>query len=276
MDAVVADFAAGAAELLTPDAAPTHWDVIEGQGSLHHPAYAGVSLALLHGSQPDVIVVCHEPGRDRVLGHPDYPVPGLRETIELALRLGARTSPRIRCAGISLNTGKLDADEAARVIASESERLGLPGRRSDPRWRSVRSSRGILPGMSAPASNSRFQRWILPGLAFKAAVIGGGYATGRELAEYFIPSGPQGGVMAILVAMLAWSGLCALTFALAHATRSYDYRTFFATLLGPVRVRLRARVPGVHGADPRRVRRGRRRDRAGGVRLADAGRHACC
>jgi uncharacterized membrane protein YkvI len=87
--------------------------------------------------------------------------------------------------------------------------------------------------MSAPASSSRFQRWILPGLAFKAAVIGGGYATGRELAEYFIPSGPQGGVMAIVVAMLAWSGLCALTFALAHATRSYDYRTFFATLLGP-------------------------------------------
>jgi uncharacterized membrane protein YkvI len=80
---------------------------------------------------------------------------------------------------------------------------------------------------------SRFQRWILPGLAFKAAVIGGGYATGRELAEYFIPSGPQGGVAAILVAMLAWSALCALTFAFAHATRSYDYRTFFAHLLGP-------------------------------------------
>lgn len=81
--------------------------------------------------------------------------------------------------------------------------------------------------------SSRFQRWILPGLAFKAAVIGGGYATGRELAEYFIPSGPQGGVAAILVAMLAWSGLCALTFVFAHATRSYDYRSFFASLLGP-------------------------------------------
>ncbi len=87
--------------------------------------------------------------------------------------------------------------------------------------------------MSKPAHTGRFQRWILPGLAFKAAVIGGGYATGRELAEYFIPSGPQGGVMAILVAMFAWSALCALTFALAHATRSYDYRTFFANLLGP-------------------------------------------
>jgi uncharacterized membrane protein YkvI len=81
--------------------------------------------------------------------------------------------------------------------------------------------------------STRFQRWILPGLAFKAAVIGGGYATGRELAEYFIPAGPQGGVAAILVAMLAWSGLCALTFVFAHATRSYDYRSFFASLLGP-------------------------------------------
>ena len=84
--------------------------------------------------------------------------------------------------------------------------------------------------------SSRFQRWIMPGLAFKAAVIGGGYATGRELAEYFIPSGPQGGVAAILVAMLAWSVLCALTFALAHVTRSFDYRSFFATLLGPFAV----------------------------------------
>lgn len=81
--------------------------------------------------------------------------------------------------------------------------------------------------------STRFQRWVLPGLAFKAAVIGGGYATGRELAEYFIPSGPQGGVAAILVAMLAWSGLCALTFVFAHATRSFDYRSFFASLLGP-------------------------------------------
>lgn len=83
------------------------------------------------------------------------------------------------------------------------------------------------------AGSSRFQRLLLPGFAFKAAVIGGGYATGRELAEYFIPSGPQGGVMAILVAMTCWSVLCALTFALAHATGSFDYRRFFGMLLGP-------------------------------------------
>jgi uncharacterized NAD-dependent epimerase/dehydratase family protein len=126
MDAVVADFAAGAAEILSPDAHPAHWDVIEGQGSLSHPAYAGVSLALLHGSQPDVIVVCHEHGRERVLGHPDYPLPSLEETIDLALRLGARTNPAIRCAGVSLNTSKLDADAAQRAIDEMAARLGLP------------------------------------------------------------------------------------------------------------------------------------------------------
>jgi uncharacterized NAD-dependent epimerase/dehydratase family protein len=126
MDAVVADFAAGAAELLTPDAAPDHWDVIEGQGSLFHPAYAGVSLALLHGSQPDVIVVCHEPGRERVLGHPGYAVPSIEDTIALALQLGARTNPHIRCAGVSLNTAKLDETAAERLLAAESERLGMP------------------------------------------------------------------------------------------------------------------------------------------------------
>jgi uncharacterized NAD-dependent epimerase/dehydratase family protein len=126
MDAVVADFAAGAAEMLTPDAPEQHWDVIEGQGSLFHPAYAGVSLGLLHGSQPDVIVVCHQPGRERVLGNPDYFLPGIEETIELNLRLGRRTNPAIRCAGISLDTSRLDAGAADRLLAEQSARYGLP------------------------------------------------------------------------------------------------------------------------------------------------------
>jgi uncharacterized NAD-dependent epimerase/dehydratase family protein len=124
MDAVVSDFAAGAAEMLSPDAAPDHWDVIEGQGSLFQPAYAAVSLALLHGSQPDIVVVCHQPGRERVLGHPDFALPSIEETIALALQLGRRTQPAIRCAGVSLNTSHMDQAGALRLLAAESERLG--------------------------------------------------------------------------------------------------------------------------------------------------------
>lgn len=126
IDAVVSDFTAGAAELLSPDAAPDHWDVIEGQGALTHPAYAAVSLALLHGSQPDVVVACHEPGRRTTLGLPNFPVATLEETIELALALGRRTNPGIRCAGVALNTSAMTADVAGEHLLAESERLGLP------------------------------------------------------------------------------------------------------------------------------------------------------
>jgi uncharacterized NAD-dependent epimerase/dehydratase family protein len=126
MDTVVADFAAGAAEMLSPDAAPDHWDVIEGQGSLFHPSYAGVSMALLHGSQPDVIVVCHEPGRTELMGHPGFVMPSIEDTIALNLKIGSRTNPAIRCAGVSLNTSALSEAEANALIESESARLGMP------------------------------------------------------------------------------------------------------------------------------------------------------
>ena len=86
-------------------------------------------------------------------------------------------------------------------------------------------------GQSQP---SWFQRFLLPGFAFKAVVIGGGYATGRELAEFFLPSGPAGGVAAMLLAMAAWSAVCTLTFLFARATQSFDYRSFFRNLLGPL------------------------------------------
>lgn len=82
-------------------------------------------------------------------------------------------------------------------------------------------------------ASSWFQRFLLPGFAFKAVVIGGGYATGRELAEFFLPSGPWGGLAGMLLAMAIWSVVCALTFAFSHAMRAYDYRTFFKHLLGP-------------------------------------------
>lgn len=79
-----------------------------------------------------------------------------------------------------------------------------------------------------------FQRYLLPGFAFKGVVIGGGYATGRELAEFFLPHGPAGGLLAIVVAMLVWSIVCALTFMLARSLQAFDYRAFFRALLGPV------------------------------------------
>jgi uncharacterized NAD-dependent epimerase/dehydratase family protein len=126
MDAVIADFEAGAAEMLSPDASPQHWDVIEGQGALFHPAYAGVSLGLLHGSQPDAFVVCHEPGRMHVLGHPEFALPTIEEVIDMTIRLGRRTNPAIRCVGISLNTGRLDADAIQELFSRVSQRLGLP------------------------------------------------------------------------------------------------------------------------------------------------------
>ena len=126
MDAVVSDFEAGAAEMLSPDAPPDHWDVIEGQGSIFHPSFAAVSLGLLHGSQPDVIVVCHQPGRTTMAGMQGYDVPSLEETVELTLRLGGRTNPAIRCGGISLNTAHLDPDASARVLREATETTGLP------------------------------------------------------------------------------------------------------------------------------------------------------
>ena len=94
IDAVVADFVAGAAEMLSPAAAPSHVDVIEGQGSLFHPSYAAVSLGLLHGSQPDAFIVCHEPGRTAMLGHPTFELPTLEAVIAQTVALGRLTNPR--------------------------------------------------------------------------------------------------------------------------------------------------------------------------------------
>jgi uncharacterized membrane protein YkvI len=83
------------------------------------------------------------------------------------------------------------------------------------------------------AAPSFFKRFLLPGFAFKAVVIGGGYATGRELAEFFLPSGPWGGILGMLLAMACWSIVCSATFVFARATGSYDYGAFFRSLLGP-------------------------------------------
>lgn len=125
VDAVVADFVAGAAECLSPSGQPDHWDIIEGQGSLLHPSYAGVTLGLLHGSQPDVFVVCHEPTR-RTLAGVDAGVPALEEIIELTVRLGRVTNPDIRCGGVSINTSRLELSAAQKLVSETEERLGVP------------------------------------------------------------------------------------------------------------------------------------------------------
>jgi uncharacterized NAD-dependent epimerase/dehydratase family protein len=126
IDAVIADFIAGAAEELSPDNAPDHWDVIEGQGSLFHPAYAGVSLGLLHGSQPDAIVLCHDPSRRTIDEYPNFPIPDLEVAVEDYLRAARLTNPAVRCIGISINSSILSDPERAEYFQRLTARLGLP------------------------------------------------------------------------------------------------------------------------------------------------------
>jgi uncharacterized NAD-dependent epimerase/dehydratase family protein len=126
VDAVVADFISGAAEWLSPDNDDDHWDVVEGQGSLFHASYAGVSLGLLHGSQPDALVLCHEPGRPHMRGLPQVAPPGLAECIKANLAAARLTNPAVRFVGMSFNTSKLDAVEAARVCRAAEDEVGLP------------------------------------------------------------------------------------------------------------------------------------------------------
>ena len=126
IDAVVADFIAGAAETLSPDAAADHWDVIEGQGAIFHPAYAGVTLGLLHGSQPDALVLCHDPTRSEISLFPGFPIQPLDITMDTYLRLARVTNPDARFVGISLNTSSLSATEAAAIAASLEAQHSLP------------------------------------------------------------------------------------------------------------------------------------------------------
>ena len=125
IDTVVADFAAGAAEALTPDNDDAHWDVVEGQGSLFHPSFAGVSLALLHGTQPDAFVVCHEPTR-RTMRNVAAPIATIDAVIEQTRTLGRLTNPNIRCVGIALNTAALSTAAADEAIAATERRWRLP------------------------------------------------------------------------------------------------------------------------------------------------------
>src|SRR5262245_12107882 len=126
VDSVVADFVSGAAEWLSPDAAPQHWDVIEGQGSLFHPAYAGVTLGLVHGSQPDVMVLCHDLSRTGIADYPGYAIPSYAACFEAYLAAARLTNPAARFAGICLNTSQVDDAAASRATAAVEKDTGLP------------------------------------------------------------------------------------------------------------------------------------------------------
>jgi uncharacterized NAD-dependent epimerase/dehydratase family protein len=126
VDAVVADFISGAIERLAPARNDGGWDLIEGQGSLFHPSFAGVSTGVLHGAQPEAIVLCHDPDRKHMRGIPGRPLPGLKECLDENLRVARVTSAEVRAVGVCLNTSAMDAAAAQRLCRTIEDQLGLP------------------------------------------------------------------------------------------------------------------------------------------------------
>ena len=116
IDAVVADFMSGAIEGLSPANDADHWDIIEGQGSLFHPSFAGVSLGLLHGAQPTDLILCHEPTRTHMRGLPEFSLPTIKHCMEANLNAAKLVNPDVRFAGIALNTAALDDHETSKII----------------------------------------------------------------------------------------------------------------------------------------------------------------
>jgi uncharacterized NAD-dependent epimerase/dehydratase family protein len=126
MDAVVADFLTGAAEVLSPENDADHWDMVEGQGSLFHPGYLQVTVGLLVGSQPDAFVVCHDPTRQSISGWEDFPLPSIAALIERTITIGSLTNAAIRCVGVALNTSKIPGAERASLLQGFARETGLP------------------------------------------------------------------------------------------------------------------------------------------------------
>ncbi|MEO1250484.1 MAG: DUF1611 domain-containing protein, partial [Pseudomonadota bacterium] len=126
VDAVVADFISGAAEWLTPDNDPDHWDLVEGQGSLFHASFAGVSLGLLHGAQADALIMCHAPGRPHMRGLPEVALPDLNDCIVLNEQCARLTNPTARVVGLACNTAHMSEDEAHRELSALADKHGLP------------------------------------------------------------------------------------------------------------------------------------------------------
>ena len=150
LDAVVADFMAGSIEYLTPENDPDHWDLIEGQGSLIHASYSGVTLALVHGGQPDALILCHDPARETMRGLPGYALPALEDLRDLSLRMARIVNPRCEVVGVSVNTSGLSAEKAEAYVRRTSNALHLPV--TDPIRYGVGDLADALLAMSVPGN----------------------------------------------------------------------------------------------------------------------------
>jgi uncharacterized NAD-dependent epimerase/dehydratase family protein len=126
LDAVIADFMAGSIEWLTPENDADHWDLIEGQGSLFHASYSGVTLALIHGGQPDALILSHEPTRPHMRGLPDYPLPTLEALRDLSVTMARIVNADVAVTGISINTAAMEEARALDYLAEVEARMGLP------------------------------------------------------------------------------------------------------------------------------------------------------
>lgn len=126
LDAVIADFMAGSVEYLTPDNDDDHWDLIEGQGSLFHVSYSGVTMALVHGGQPDALILCHEPTRPHMRGLPDFTPPSLEQVRDVALTLARVGNPACQVVGISINTQHMSDADARAYLAQVEAEMELP------------------------------------------------------------------------------------------------------------------------------------------------------
>jgi len=126
VDAVVSDFLSGAAEALSPANVADHWDIIEGQGSLFHPGYAAVTLGLVHGSQPDALVLCHDLARKALASFSHVPIVSLEHAISAYLSAAHLTNPRARFVGVALNTSSLSTGAAREILKRTSDHLELP------------------------------------------------------------------------------------------------------------------------------------------------------
>ena len=198
---------------------------------------------MLHGSQPDAIIVCHDVARETISTCPDYQLPGIQDCIDLHLQCARIVNPNVRCIGVSVNTSSLSEDKREEYLQALEQELGLipvltplsPGAtplikelmmQFYPQKNQAGTCRIIIVGFVGLVFT-----WY-SGLVFQSVIVGGGYGTGREITEFFLVHGALGGFFGMLISRLVWGAVLAVAFELARITKSYNYKSFFQALLG--------------------------------------------